>query len=48
MNKEDTEKRINALDMFPGSLAEYSNLKRIDCIVMDTRRPEKFVRLNET
>ncbi len=47
MNKEDLERKINALDRFPGSLREYSALKGFDYSVMDTRRPEKFVRLNE-
>jgi len=47
MNKEDLERKINALDRFPGSLEEYSELKRMDYVIIDTQRQEKFVRLND-
>jgi len=48
MNKEDLERKINALDRFPGSLEEYSGFKNVSYVIMNTKRPEKFVRLDET
>jgi hypothetical protein len=37
--------QIRQLDLFPGTLLEYNQFKGLEYQIMDTKRPEKFVRL---
>lgn len=37
------ERGVRSLDLFPGNLREYCELKGVEYVIMDTGRPEKFV-----
>jgi len=45
--KKQLEDGINALDRFPGSLAEYNELKRHEYEIMDTGTQEKYMFIDQ-